>query len=186
MTKRPAAVESERLLIRAPVEADRARFVELFLDPAFTVFANPEDDSSADERFERMLEFAAAVPYAKSPIVERSTGRIVGYTGVWREELFGLDRLEWGWRLEPSARGKGYATEAGLAWLQLADRTDDGEMVCIIDHENSPSRRVAVKLGFTHWCEYRWDGDPNRYELMVRPIGNGGRPLPNPLPEHGR
>ncbi len=177
-------LETERLLWRPPVEADRAAFVALFLDPEFTVYANPEDTSSADERFDRMLEFAAAVPFAKGPIIERSSGAIVGYTGVWREELFGVDRLEWGWRLTPSARGRGYATEAGLALLAEADRQVDGEMVCIIDHTNVASRRVAVKLGFEHWCDHRWDGDPNVYELLTRPIGRGGAPLLNPLPSH--
>lgn len=177
-------LETERLCWRPPIEADRAALVELFLDPEFTVFANPEDDGSADQRFDRMLEFATAVPFAKGPIIERSSGSIVGYTGVWREELFGVDRLEWGWRLTTSARGKGYATEAGLAVLELADRSVDGEIVCIIDHANTPSRRVAVKLGFTHWCDYRWDGDPNDYELLTRSIGRGGAPLLNPLPSH--
>jgi len=33
-------VETERLVIRRPTEGDRKRLVELFTDPAFTVFSD--------------------------------------------------------------------------------------------------------------------------------------------------
>jgi RimJ/RimL family protein N-acetyltransferase len=170
--------ETDRLIIRAPVESDRPRFVELFTDEAFTVFAGVHDVESAHARFGRMLVLADAVPYAKQPVIEKATGVIVGYTGVGSVVFEGLDRLEWGWRFVPDARGRGYATEATTALLDVADGHDDGEVLCIIATDNHASRRVADKVGFRWWRRYNWPEDPTtRTDLLIRSVGTGGPPL---------
>jgi [ribosomal protein S5]-alanine N-acetyltransferase len=172
-------VETDRLVLRAPIERDRARFVELFTDEAFTVFSDGvHDTESANARFDGMLSMIEAIPYAKQPIIERSSGAIIGYTGVATAIIDGVDRLEWGWRLVPDARGSGYATEATRALLDVADAYTNGEMLCIIAPENHASKRVADKVGFRWWRQLDWNGDPaDPVELLVRPIGTGGAPL---------
>lgn len=175
-----ATIETDRLVIRAPIESDRQRFVELFTDADFTVVSDGVHDiESANTRFDRMLILAAVVPYAKQPIVERTTGTIIGYTGVGSVVLGGTDRLEWGWRLTPEARGLGYATEATTALLDVADTHDDGEMLCIIAADNSPSRRVADKVGFRLSRNVVWS-DGVSTDLLVRSVGAGGPPLLTP------
>jgi len=88
-----------------------ARFVELFTDEDFTVFSDGVHDiESANARFDGMLSLAELVPYAKQPVIARATDTIIGYTGVGIVLIDGVDRLEWGWRLAPEARGLGYAT----------------------------------------------------------------------------
>jgi len=94
---------------------------------------------------------AAEIPFAKQPVIERSTGIILGYSGVNAFEFEGRDRLECGYRLVPEARGQGYATEAGLALLEVADRTFEGEILAMIDPRNVPSQNVVAKLGFSFW-----------------------------------
>lgn len=173
------SIETDRLNIRPPVENDRARFIALFMDEAFTVFSDGVHDAeSANARFDRMLLVADAIPYAKQPVIERSSGTIVGYTGADSYVADGIDRLEWGWRLVPEARGRGYATEATTALLAVADRHDDGEMLCLIAADNHASRRVADKVGFRWWRRIDWMDDPSDpVDLLVRPIGSGGPPL---------
>ena len=172
-------IETDRLILRPPVEDDRARFVELFVDPAFTAFADgPHDVESANTRFDHMLLVADAIPYAKQPVIERESGTIVGYTGAASVALDGIDRLEWGWRLVPDARGRGYATEAASALLAVADRHDDGEMLCLLSPDNHASRRVADKVGFRWWRRVDWMDDPAEpTDLLLRPVGSGGPPL---------
>jgi RimJ/RimL family protein N-acetyltransferase len=172
-------IETDRLTVRLPVEDDRARFVQMFTDPAFTVFADsPHDVESAHARFDHMLLMADSIPYAKQPVIVRSSGAIVGYTGVGSVVLDGIDRLEWGWRLVPEARGRGYATEATSALLAAADRHDDGEMLCLIAPDNHASRSVADKVGFQWWRRIEWMDDPaDPTDALVRPIGAGGPPL---------
>lgn len=175
-------VETDRLIIRHPTDDDRPRFVELFTDEAFSVFGGVHDATSASARFDRMLAMAAAIPYAKQPIIERASGAIIGYSGVDSVEFEGLDRLEWGWRLVPEARGRGYATEATEALLTVAGLHSDGEILCLIAAENHPSRRVADKLGFRWWRRIDWDGDPaDPTDLLIATVGSGGPPLVSPL-----
>lgn len=141
-----------RLEIRLPTESDRARFVELFCDEEFMVFSGgvPEPDV-AHHRFDEMLVRAAELPFAKQPIIERATDVIIGYSGVDRFDFEGERRLEYGYRLVPEARGKGYATEAGRVVLTAAAETFSGEILAMIDPTNLPSQNVALKLGFSFW-----------------------------------
>jgi RimJ/RimL family protein N-acetyltransferase/predicted N-acetyltransferase YhbS len=152
MTAPSRGVLTHRLELRLPVEADRSRFVELFQDPAFMEFsAGVHDVASAHARFDDMLRTADELPFGKQPIVERSSGRIVGYSGVAWFAFDGTTRLEFGYRLTPEARGVGYATEAGRAVLSVAARSFRGELLAMIDPRNVASKRVIDKLGFDFW-----------------------------------
>jgi RimJ/RimL family protein N-acetyltransferase len=152
-------VLTPRLEVRLPVEADRERFVQLFGDERFMVFsAGVLDPDRAHRRFDEMLERAAELPFAKQPVIERRTGSIIGYSGVDSFEFEGQRRLEYGYRLVPDARGKGYATEAGRAILTVAAETFSGEILAMIDPTNDPSQNVARKLGFVFWKRAVADG----------------------------
>lgn len=158
-----------RLEVRLPVEADRERFVQLFRDESFMVFsAGVLDPDGAHRRFDEMLERAAEIPFAKQPVIERRTGSIIGYTGVNTFEFEGQRRLEYGYRLVPTARGRGYATEAGRALLTSAAATFSGEILAMIDPRNVPSQNVARKLGFEYWKQAVVDGFlDDLYRLQV-------------------
>jgi RimJ/RimL family protein N-acetyltransferase len=153
-----------RLEIRPPDEGDRERFVRLFCDCAFMVYSGGVLDlEAANRRFDQMLERAAEISFAKQPVIERSSGAIVGYSGVDRFKFEGESRLEYGYRLVPEARGQGYATEAGLAILAAAADTYQGEVLAFIDPSNHPSRNVLRKLGFEFWKNVTWEGGPTDF-----------------------
>jgi RimJ/RimL family protein N-acetyltransferase len=152
-------MRTERLEVRPPTEVDRDRFVELFRDPDFMVFSNGVHDLvSAHARFDQMLLTASELPFAKQPVIERATTRIVGYSGVARFDFEGASRLEFGYRLAPDARGRGYATEAGRLVLALAAETFRGELLGMVDPTNDASIRVITKLGFGFWKQAEVDG----------------------------
>lgn len=162
------AVTTARLLVRPPQEADRQRFVELFRDPEFMVFfpGHPLTEREAHARFDHMVDVCRMVPFGKQPVVERSTGRVVGYTGVAHIDLEGRSWLEWGYRLVAESRGLGYATEASRALLTKARQTYPGEMLAIIAPENRASQNVCGKLGFTFWKQAPVGGEVcNLYTL---------------------
>jgi RimJ/RimL family protein N-acetyltransferase len=153
-------ITTARLLIRPPQEADRSRFVQLFCDQDFMVFypcVLTEDE--AGDRFDHMLAVCRTIPFGKQPIVERSSGVIVGYTGVDYIDFEGKTWLEWGYRLIPQCRGRGLTTEASQALLSRARQTYTGELLAIIAPDNIPSQNVCGKLGFAFWKQAPVDGD---------------------------
>jgi RimJ/RimL family protein N-acetyltransferase len=150
---------TDRLEVRAPIEADRVRFVKLFRDPEFMVFSEGVHDlDSANVRFDQMMRTASELPFGKQPVIERRSGQIVGYSGVAWFDFEGARRLEFGYRLVPEARGRGYATEAGCAVLGLAAATFQGELLAMIDPRNAASKAVIRKLDFTFWRQAEIDG----------------------------
>jgi RimJ/RimL family protein N-acetyltransferase len=162
-------VLTPRLEVRLPVESDRERFVELFRDERFMAFsASVLDSDGAHRRFDEMLERAAELPFAKQPVIELRTGRIIGYSGVNSFEFEEQRHLEYGYRLVHEARGRGFATEASRALLDLAEETFSGEILAMIDPRNTPSQNVAHKLGFVYWKQVVVDGFvDNLYRLEV-------------------
>jgi RimJ/RimL family protein N-acetyltransferase len=163
-----AEIVTARLRVRRPRESDRARFVELFCDTDFMIFSGVLDSEEANARFEHMLTVCERLPFAKQPVIEISSGAIVGYTGVDYIDFEGKTRLEWGYRLVPECRGNGYATEASQALISRARQTFVGELIAIIDPENDASRNVCNKLGFPFWKRAPVDGDPcDLYTLII-------------------
>ena len=95
---------TERLELRTLAESDRARFVELLMDPAFMVFSNGTHTlESAGDYFDHLLALNAELAFAKQPIVVRGSGDIVGYAGVDWFELRGTARARV--RVPVGARG---------------------------------------------------------------------------------
>lgn len=161
------SIVTARPVVRHPVESDRPRFVELFCDPRFMVFSDRVmTTGQAEQRFDHLVECCAQVPFAKQPIVARSTGLVLGYTGV---DWIGLERrqwLEWGYRLIPEARGLGYATEASEALLRFAGGTYRGEILAITHTDNEASQRVCGKLGFRFWKRGPVNGEERTLYLL--------------------
>jgi RimJ/RimL family protein N-acetyltransferase len=160
---------TERLEIRLPTESDRARFVELFCDDEFMVFSGALGVAAANRRFDRMLVVARELSFAKQPVIERATSMIIGYSGVDWFDFEGQRRLEFGYRLIPEMRGRGYATEASRALLHGVKEVFGGQIIAIIDPDNRVSQSVAGKLGFLFWKRaivngYRY----NIYRLQVK------------------
>ena len=154
-------MRTARLELRPPVDEDGPRFVELFRDPAFMVFSGGVlDGDEAAARFDAMRALAQILPFAKQPVVERATRTIVGYAGVDLYRLHGRPVLEFGWRLIPEARGRGYATEAATALVAVASEVYDGEIVTMIAPANRRSARVAQKVGFGPAERAVVEGDP--------------------------
>lgn len=175
------AITTARLRVRPPREADRSRFVELFCDEDFMVFyPRALTEEEASDRFDHMLAVCEAIPFAKQPVVELSTGALVGYTGVDYFDFGGRTWLEWGYRLVRESRGRGYATEASQALLARAHRMYAGELLAIIDPVNSASQNVCHKLGFTFWKRAPVEGElRNLYRLTA---GKPARQVPAPPP----
>ena len=84
-------------------------------------------------------------------IVETHDGGFVGDCGLTWQQVNGRAELEVGYHVRKDLQGRGYATEAAVACLELArDVLKAGRLVAIIHPDNAASRRVAERLGMRH------------------------------------
>ena len=86
-------------------------------------------------------------------IEQKADGQMVGHCGFFQfnRDITPsiLDEPEMGWILDKSAHGQGVAFEACAAALDWAEREIPAESYpAIIDLENTPSMRLAERLGF--------------------------------------
>lgn len=135
----------------------------------------------ASNRFDHMLAVCGTLPFGKQPVVELSSRAVVGYTGVDYIDFEGRTWLEWGYRLVPECRGRGYATEATRALLSRARETYTGELLAIIAPENLASQNVCQKLGFAFWKQAPVGGElRNLYTLPAEEPRDRSQPLSPP------
>ncbi len=143
----PIEVETERLLLRLPVEADADALLPVF-DAEVVRYLDGNVPSRDDlwRSIATWLGHWELRGYGMHTWVEKATGAVVGRGGLWYPS--GWPQLEVGWTLGRSHWGRGYATEAGRAALDLAWRHLAPDWVCSVIHpDNGRSHQVARRLG---------------------------------------
>lgn len=80
-------------------------------------------------------------------VVETHDGRFVGDCGLTVQDIEGEDFIEVGYHVHLALRGQGLATEAASAVRDAARDAGVTHLVAIIRPENTPSQRVAEKIG---------------------------------------
>jgi RimJ/RimL family protein N-acetyltransferase len=145
--------ETERLVLRAFGDRDRAPFADLNADPEVmryfpAALAREESDAFIDRIAERWLTDRVGL----WAIERRADGAFLGFAGlaIPRFQARFTPCVEVGWRLARSAWGRGYATEAARESLRFGfeDRGLD-EILSWTTVANERSRRVMERLGMT-------------------------------------
>jgi RimJ/RimL family protein N-acetyltransferase len=150
----PAALRTERLLLRPWRDADLAPFAALNADPrVMEHLPAPLDragsDALADRIRGRLDERGWGLWAAEIPGVAEFAG-FVGLATPAFEAAF-TPCVEVGWRLAHAFWGRGYAPEAARACLAFGfERLGLDEIVSFTTRNNRRSRRVMRKLGMTH------------------------------------
>jgi RimJ/RimL family protein N-acetyltransferase len=143
----PTELETERLLLRRPVESDAAALVPVF--DAEVVRYLDGHVPSEDDLWRSIATFLGHWEmrgFGMHIWVDKATGAVIGRGGLWYPA--GWPQLEVGWALGRAHWGRGFATEAGRASLQLAWRHLEPEWVCSVIHpDNARSQAVARALG---------------------------------------
>jgi len=140
-------IETERLVLRVPQAGDFDRYAELLADEeACRYIGGHQPRAAAWRKFLQMPGAWAVQGFAMFSVIEKSTGLWVGQLGPWRPE--GWPGNEVGWSLHPDAWGRGYATEAAEAAIDWTfARLGWDEVIHCIDPANTPSQRLAARLG---------------------------------------
>jgi RimJ/RimL family protein N-acetyltransferase len=146
-------LETARLTLRPLHVNDLNDLVSLHAERSFWHY--PLGRGQTRDETEAFLGRALAAYESGDPgleaVVERETGYLAGWAGLSTPSFLPeiLPAVEVGWRLGSSWRGRGYATEAGSAWVRWGFETLGLErIVSIYEPANRPSGRVMEKLGF--------------------------------------
>ncbi len=136
-----------RLRFRQWREDDFPVIREFFGDPVETRFVGGQRD--AEQAWRLLATYIGHYQlkgYSYLAVVEADSGDLVGSVGLWRSEPW--PELELGYWFLPQARGRGYASEAAGAVRQYAfERLGVDTLVSYIDEDNTPSRRLAERIG---------------------------------------
>lgn len=139
-------LETERLIMRAPREADFEAEAEFFASEASKFVGGPLRPDETWRMVATLLGHWSMRGYGFWGVEEKDTGIYVGHVGLWCP--FGWPEPEIGWTLMNNATGKGYATEAAQASRTYAyDALGWETSISLIDPQNAGSKAVAERLG---------------------------------------
>jgi len=149
----PVTLETERLVLRPFTMDDLDELAGLQAEPSFWWYPFRRGFTVDETRdfLVRTIERRDLDGFAVAAVIERSSGLLAGWAGLavphFLPEI--LPAVEVGWRFGQAFWHRGYATEAGAAWVDhgFFDRGLD-EIVSIFEPENEASGAVMARLGF--------------------------------------
>ncbi|MCB2015471.1 MAG: GNAT family N-acetyltransferase [Sphingobium sp.] len=156
-------IETERLVLRPYELADFEAYRAIVSDPYVMRFIGGAP-LTAEDAWSRILRYAGhwqLLNFGVFAVRDKASGELIGETGLfdYRRGLGeDFDHFpEIGWIFRTDIQGRGYAYEAVQAahgWLD-ANR-GQARTVCMIDPENTPSMRLAAKLGYAPFGQRRY------------------------------
>lgn len=106
-------------------------------------------------------------------VIEKHSGHFVGWSGFKfvRETTNGcVNFYDLGYRLVRNAWGKGYATEAAKALVNLGfTKLALTTIYAMADGRNKNSIRVLQKAGFLHQGRFEYEGIPHEWFKISKP-----------------
>ena len=132
-------------------------------DDATRFIGGPQARSQAWRGFMTIAGAWAMSGQSMFAVIEKATGRWIGRVGPWFPD--GWPGAEVGGGIVPDAWGKGYAVEASTAAIDwVFDQRGWDDVIHCIDPDNTPSQRVAARLGSVNRGRCQM---PTPYEDMV-------------------
>lgn len=156
--------QTRRLLFRKFKAGDFDTWLPFFKDPGSTAFWEgiPESPEVAcKQQFNRIFERYEKGLGGMNALIDREHKGLVGMCGLLRQHVDGVRELEIAYSLLPEYRGQGYASEAGKYCRDQAfENAWAASLISIIHVKNTPSMRVASRLGMTLDKTTRYKNNP--------------------------
>lgn len=156
--------QTQRLRVRELEESDLGAVAAMLADPdVMRYWPRPYTFEEAAEWIRQRRRQYAEDGFSYWLALNRASGAVVGQVGLLMHDVEGVRESGLGYILDRPWWGRGLATEGALGVLQWAFRTQSFAYVaCLIRPENTPSLRVAERLGlradrlvdykgFVHW-----------------------------------
>lgn len=140
-------LSTERLIFRQWKQSDYTEFADFYSKDEYARFVGGVKKPEAAWRL--MATYAghyALRGYSYLAMEDRNSGALIGTVGLWNSTPWPEPEL--GYWLLPSAQGKGYGVEAGLAVRDYAkNEAKLPSLISYIDPANEPSKKLALRLG---------------------------------------
>lgn len=144
-------IETDRLILRPPVDADRDAIFAINGDPeVYGWLAGTGTRAESDATVDRILAMIAEHGFSFWAVQRKADGAILGLAGLLAmgPDLPVGPALEVGWRFARCAWGQGYATEAARGAVDWGFATQPAdEIIAITAHSNVRSQAVMRRIG---------------------------------------
>ena len=160
------SLETDRLLLRAPVAEDAETLAPMYADPEVMRYVGDGQTLTrlqTERSVRRMIERWEADGFGLFTTVRKEDGAVIGRVGllVWNTETWepttraeaanGRSEVEVGYTLGRGFWGQGYATEAAGAVRDYAlGKLGAERLIALIILGNTASENVARKLGLAY------------------------------------
>lgn len=158
--------QTRRLVARKPTPEDRASYHSHFTQPAIERWLRPSplppfNAQVLDELIEGDCAHWSDHGFGPWVLIDKQSGEFVGRGGLAWTIVEGKAEVELPWSIEPHLHGRGLATEAAAAAVELARELRFEEVITLVLPANLASRRVAEKTGFQANGEVNHAGLPH-------------------------
>jgi ribosomal-protein-alanine N-acetyltransferase len=169
-------IETERLILREMILSDDEGMFELDSNPEVHRFLGNKPVKGIEES--RVYIDNVRTQYAENGIgrwavILKETNEFIGWSGIKliKDSINNHQNFyEIGYRFIQKHWGKGYATEAGLAFVDYAFNEMKVEnLYAYADAGNINSRRILEKLGMHYVNSFEYDGEEEVWYAMKSP-----------------
>jgi RimJ/RimL family protein N-acetyltransferase len=161
-------IETERLILRPPEEADHPALFAMWADPEVMAELGPVKDAEGSRSVLAKHDAHRGEGLGFWTVLRKSDGGVIGFCGLKRGDSHNpiAGEVEAGWIVAREHWRQGYAYEAMVATLEWGWANLDAQrIVAITAAINEKSQALMVRLGMTRLP----DGD---YEHPLFPEGD--------------
>lgn len=159
-------IETERLLLRELLLSDVDGMFELDSNPNVQRFVGNKPVKEIEESVAMIKHIQGqyeAYGTGRWAVILKETNEFLGWSGIkfiTTEINNHKDFYEIGYRFIEKHWGKGYATEAGIAFVNYAFEVIKAEtLYAYADEGNKDSRKALEKLGFRYVNSFEYEGE---------------------------
>ena len=157
-------LETKRLLLRRFIMNDLKHLFAFYSDPEVVKYI-PDAPRTYEETKEELEWFLNGHP--KFPelglwaTIYKENGQFIGRCGLLPWTIDGQQEVEVAFALSKPYWGQGLATEAAQGIVQYGfEHLYLSRLICLIDHDNQGSIKVATKIGMTFETESKDEYGP--------------------------
>jgi RimJ/RimL family protein N-acetyltransferase len=148
-------LRTERLRLRPYRLEDLDAFHAIVGDPeTMRFYPEPFSVDAARAWIERVLTRYHELGFGLLIVEDGATGEVIGSCGPTLQTVDGVQEIELGWHVRRDRWGEGIAPEAAVACRDWSFANLGTEhLIALVRPVNTPSCRVAEKIGMTVWKE---------------------------------